>query len=124
MFERDPMALREKDQLTDQITHYLTRIISDTNGVTVNDTLNLLLNSKELIQNQRIHSLFKEFHQKLLRYQPGQSDINQLLEHPVSKGFYQYFKNFPLRYQDDHIHLTGSLTADFIYKHLKQMLSS
>jgi adenosine deaminase len=45
-----------------------------------------------------------------------------LLGHPFSSAFFEFFKDFPLPYHEEHIHLTGSLSAEFIYPHLKKLL--
>jgi adenosine deaminase len=36
---------------------------------------------------------------------------------------YEFFKNFPAKYREEHIHLTGSLEADFIFKKLQPILN-
>ena len=34
-----------------------------------------------------------------------------------------FLKNFPLRFQEEHIHLTGSLAAEFIFPRIQKILS-
>ena len=49
-------------------------------------------------------------------------DITTLIGHPFSEAFFEFLKDFPIPYHEEHIHLTGSLTAEFIYPHLKKLL--
>src|SRR6185369_9076060 len=44
--------------------------------------------------------------------------------HPVSKALGAFFRAFPIPFRDEHIHLTGSLDADFIYPRLAPLLES
>jgi adenosine deaminase len=48
--------------------------------------------------------------------------METLLEHELSNSFFTFLKNFPLPYHEEHIHLTGSLSAEFIFPHLKKLL--
>lgn len=112
------------DQETvDEIYYHLVHIISETNGLSLNNTLDLLSRSWPEDSNPRPKKYVEEFKKLLRDYQMGGLEIKTLMNHPVSQALFLFFKNFPLPYQEDHIHLTGSLTADFIYPHLKKLLA-
>ncbi|MGE0632537.1 MAG: hypothetical protein AB7O96_09025 [Pseudobdellovibrionaceae bacterium] len=97
-------------------------IISETNGITLADTLDLLLSSELQTKNAGAYKLIEEFQGLLKSYLMNQATIGELLHHPVSEALFEFFKNFPLKYQEEHTHLTGSLTAEFIYPRLKKLL--
>ncbi|MEY8716555.1 hypothetical protein [Francisella philomiragia] len=62
------------------------------------------------------------FHKKLKLFNNDELDIEDLLNHPIGIAFYDFLKSFPLKYHEEHIHLTGSLSAEFIYPRLKKLL--
>lgn len=99
----------------------IVKVVSETNGLSLGNTLELLLNSKDVAPPLRKH--FADFKNSLDKFRISQIDIESLLSHPVADGFYELFKNFPLKYREEHIHLTGSLTAEYIYPHLMKLLA-
>lgn len=99
----------------------IVKVVSETNGLSLNNTLELLLNSKDIAP--ALHKHLADFKDKLDKFRINKVDIETLLDHPVADGFYQLFKNFPIKYREEHIHLTGSLTAEYIYPHLMKLLS-
>lgn len=116
------MIMRMEEQKIQKITHLLIHVISETNGISLNDTLELLTFSPDLKEDKFIEKSILEFRKFLWGFQQGEVDIDTLLTHPVAMAFFKFFKNFPLPFYEDHIHLTGSLSADFIYPHLKRLL--
>ncbi len=96
----------------------LIEIISETNGVTLNNTLELLSFSPD----SKTSNTIDDFKEELISYQNRKTDVHSLLKHPVGKAFFTLFKGFPLRFHDQHIHLTGSLSAEFIYPRLRKIL--
>lgn len=116
------MKTEAKKNIIDNIKYALIDIISETNGITINDTLELLNYHPQLKINSEIKSLLGEFRTLLSQFQNNNINISQLLEHSFSKAFFEFFKNFPIAYHEEHIHLTGSLTAEFIYPRLKILL--
>ncbi len=100
----------------------LTKIISETNGLSILDTMELLSYSMEQKGEAHLSDLAKDFRNKLYDYQQDKITIHELLHHEVSHALFHFFKNFPLKYFEEHIHLTGSLSADFVYEHLKPHL--
>lgn len=112
----------KKDKAIKDIKLALIDIISETNGITINDTLELLSFYPSLKKNQAVEKSLAEFRKLLNGFQSSEVDISTLLGHPVSEAFFEFFKEFPLSYHEEHIHLTGSLSAEFIYPRLKKLL--
>lgn len=100
----------------------LTTIISETNGITLSDTLDLLLTSGLREQHLEAFEKVKEFRELLDLFKTNRVSIGVLLEHPVATALFDFFRGFPLKYHEEHIHLTGALTAEFIYPRLKPLL--
>lgn len=105
-----------------QLVRSLTTTISETNGISLSDTLDLLLSSDLEKNSPEAFSSVKEFRELLNQFQTNHTSINPLLQHPLSNAFSDFFKKFPLKYNEEHIHLTGALTAEFIYPRLKKLL--
>jgi adenosine deaminase len=100
----------------------LTKIISETNGITLEDTLELAENSLLIKETPLVQKHVHQFRSLLANFSQDEINIETLIEHPVGKALFLFFKNFPLRYQEEHIHLTGSLDAEFIFPRLKKLL--
>lgn len=105
-----------------KLTSALTTIISETNGISLSDTIDLLISSKLKNENSEAYQLVVEFRELLNSFQINQVAISSLLKHPLSAALFEFFKNFPLKYHEEHIHLTGAITAEFIYPRLKKLL--
>ncbi|UXR65435.1 hypothetical protein EZJ49_04105 [Bdellovibrio bacteriovorus] len=105
-----------------KLTSALTTIISETNGISLSDTIDLLISSKLKNENVEAYQLVVEFRELLNSFQINQVTISSLLKHPLSAALFEFFKNFPLKYHEEHIHLTGAITAEFIYPRLKKLL--
>lgn len=115
--------MRQIDSKTKKdLVKYTTEIISETNGISLADTLKLLMSSEIQHTNKKAYELIEEFDALVSHFQQNQASIHQLLDHPLSEALFQFLKNFPLKYNEEHIHLTGALTAEFIYPHLKKLL--
>ena len=112
----------KKEKIIKEIKKVLIDIISETNGVTINDTLELLSFSPVLKKNQLVEKSLFEFRKLINGFQRNEVDISTLLGHPFSEAFFEFFKEFPIPYHEEHIHLTGSLSAEFIYPRLKKLL--
>ena len=104
----------------DKINSSLIQTISETNGLSLMDTINLMAKSPGLEVRKEV----LDFKQKLHLYGTNQIKIQNLFDHSVGKSLFRFFKEFPIRFREEHIHLTGSLTADFIYPRLKKLLES
>jgi len=115
--------MREKSAKTiNGLKHQFVRVISETNGISLNDTLELMAYSIHLHQEPHLEKLIHEFSKLLSSFQVNEVDIDTLLNHPVSEALFDFFKSFPITYHEEHIHLTGSLSAEFIYPRLKKLL--
>jgi adenosine deaminase len=103
------------------LVKHLTNIIGETNGVGLKNTLDLLLTS-DLQKHHDAFLLVKEFRELIDLFKINKISIQKLLEHPVSDALFEFFKNFPLKYKEEHIHLTGAITADFIFPRIEKLL--
>ncbi|MCR9205569.1 MAG: hypothetical protein NXH75_13380 [Halobacteriovoraceae bacterium] len=112
----------KNQQLIDELTHELVNIISETNGINLNDTLELLSYSSLIQKVPLCFKSIQEFRKLIAGFHQDELDIYTLLSHPVASAFFQFFKAFPLKYREEHIHLTGSLNADFIFPRLKKLI--
>lgn len=107
--------------LKNALAAHFVKIISETNGISIKDTLDLSIQSN-YVENEQIKKSITEFRKLLSGYEQDEVEISTLLMHPVSDALKMFFKEFPLPYNEEHIHLTGSLTAEFIYPRLKKLL--
>lgn len=105
-----------------KLKKYLIEIISETNGISLVDTMNLLINSDVRDKDPQAYKLFIEFRNLIDLFMTNQETIQTLIAHPVAEAMGEFFKTFPLKYNEEHIHLTGSMTAEFIYPRLKKLL--
>lgn len=105
-----------------ELMQELITIVSETNGISLNDTLELMMHSPSLKTQRKPHKLIQEFQRLLADFHQDEIDVYTLLNHSVAKAFFEFFKNFPLPYHEEHIHLTGSMSAEFLYPRLKVLL--
>jgi adenosine deaminase len=106
----------------DLLTEHLIKIISETNGISLKDTLELAVMGDSKDDNPLIRKSLQEFRRLINDFHTDEVDIKTLLSHPVSQALFQFFKRFPKPYIEEHMNLTGSLTADFIHPHLMKLL--
>tara|TARA_B100001248_G_scaffold262732_1_gene261859 strand:- start:2706 stop:4349 length:1644 start_codon:yes stop_codon:yes gene_type:complete len=111
------------DQLILELQRSLTAIISETNGISLNDTMELLENAETVKTKPHLMAQIKSFKTLLNHFDQDEVQIDSLLNHPISEALFLFFKNFPLPYREEHIHLTGSLSADFIFPRIKKLLN-
>jgi len=114
---------KQQEDLIDKIHTQLVRVISETNGLNLVHTLELLLYSTSVDEAPMVRKSVEEFQRLLSDFNEQRADIFTLLDHPVAEAFFKFFKEFPIPYREEHIHLTGSLTAEFIYPRLKKLLT-
>jgi hypothetical protein len=117
------MKALKKEKTIQDIKCALIDIISETNGITVSDTLELLAFHPDLKSSPLVEKSLTEFRKLIIGFHNSEVDISTLLSHPFSEAFFGFFKDFPLPYHEEHIHLTGSLSADFIYPRLMLLLN-
>jgi adenosine deaminase len=108
--------------LAARLTRFLTHLISETNGLSLEDTLVLAEQSPQLDADAELAHAIREFHALLGRFRLHATPIETLLDHPLSHALAAFFHAFPLPFRDEHIHLTGSLAADFVYPRLAPLL--
>ncbi len=116
------MSLSPHDKLIRDLTKYITAIVSETNGITLMDTIDLLLSSDMKEKNNSCFQAVSEFRKLLNDFELDLIKINTLLDHIFSKAMFEFFKHFPIKFNEEHIHLTGSLTSEFIYPRLMKLL--
>ncbi len=107
-------------KLNDRIYSRLIHTISETNGLSLLDTLELMVQAPTLPKDIKTEVI--TFLQLLNAYRIDQIEIEQLFEHQIGRALFRFFNHFPLRYREEHIHLTGSLTAEYIYPRVKALL--
>jgi adenosine deaminase len=101
------------------LTRFLTQLISETSGLSLHDTL--VLAEQSPTAGEEV-ALIRDFRELLGRFRLDDATIETLLEHPVSLALEGFFRAFPIPFRDEHIHLTGSLDADFVYPRLEKLL--
>lgn len=109
-------------QIEKDLLKTITEIICETNGISLEDTLELLLQGSFSKANPEAFNLVKEFRNLISDFQQSKVKIQNLMKHPMNGVFFEFFRRFPLRYNEEHIHLTGALTAEFIYPRLKPLI--
>jgi len=107
----------------DLLTDHLIKIISETNGISLSNTLELAVMGEAKDDNPLIKKSLQEFRRLINDFQTDEVDIKTLLNHPVASALFNFFKRFPKSYIEEHIHLTGSLSAEFIHPHLMELLN-
>lgn len=113
------MVGRNKIEL---LTEHLIKIISETNGISLSDTLELAVMGDAKDDNALVRKSIQEFRRLINDFHSDEVEIKTLLNHQVSQALFQFFKRFPKPYIEEHIHLTGSLSAEFIHPHLMKLL--
>jgi len=111
-----------EDPIHRDLLRQVIRTISETNGISLKDTLELMASSELKNENAFAYQQLEDYRHLLNKFATDQTDIHELLRHPVSNAFFDFFRLFPLKFREEHIHLTGALTADFIFPRLKKLL--
>lgn len=111
-----------KTNKIDLLTDHLIKIISETNGISLSDTLELAVMGESKDDNGHIKKSINEFRRLISGFQTDEVDIKTLIAHPVAQALFHFFRKFPKPYIEEHIHLTGSLSAEFIHPHLMKLL--
>lgn len=107
--------------LVPRLGSFLTQLISETSGLSLEDTL-VLANNSPLLEPD-LAAAIREFHGLLGQFRLGRSPIDTLFAHPVSQALEAFFRAFPIPFRDEHIHLTGSLGAEFVWSRLEPLLN-
>ncbi len=113
---------KESSELMGLLEKELVHIIAETNGIYVYETLGLLEHVPSICDNPTALKTVQEFKHLLISHQGDEVDLKTLLDHPMSGAFFHFFKSFPLPFNEEHIHLTGSLSSDFLFPRLQKIL--
>jgi adenosine deaminase len=105
-----------------RVTRFFTQLISETSGLALEDTLMLAEQSPQLEADRELADCIGEFHDLLGAFRMHTAPIETLFAHPVSNGLADFFRGFPIPFRDEHIHLTGSLAADFVWERLAPLM--
>ncbi len=105
-----------------RLTKFFTQLISETSGLSLEDTLLLAEQSPQLEADGELAQPIRGFHALLEQFRLNAVPIEKLLDHPVSHALGAIFLAFPIPFRDEHIHLTGSLDADFVFSRLQPLL--
>ena len=114
---------KQHEDILFKLKNEIIKIISETGGIPLQDTINLLLSSSAVEKNKEIFRLIEEFNNLLSYFKNNTINVRSLLDHPFSKALFLFLKEFPLLYHEEHIHLTGSLSASFLYPRIKKLLT-
>ena len=106
--------------LIPRLTSFLTQLISETSGLSLEDTLVLAEGAPQL--DPDLTANIREFRTRLGEFRLGRAPIDALFAHPVSQALAAFFRAFPIPFRDEHIHLTGSLSAEFVWSRLGPLL--
>ena len=117
-----PLQLISPDPTHRTLLRHVIRMVSETNGVSLRDTLELMVNGDLSEEDSLAFDQLHDFRNLIDKFSINQMDIHTLLRHPVADAFFDFFRLFPLKYHEDHIHLTGALTAEFIYPRLRKLI--
>ncbi|HKR65169.1 MAG TPA: hypothetical protein VJZ00_15670, partial [Thermoanaerobaculia bacterium] len=78
--------------LVARLTRFLTQLISETSGLSLDDTLALAHQSPQLAREPELAAALDEFHTLLGRFRLHQTPIDSLLAHPVSDALADFFR--------------------------------
>jgi adenosine deaminase len=105
-----------------RLTKFFTQLISETSGLSLDDTLALAEHAPQLASDVVLAHEVREFRELLGRFRVDAAPIESLLGHAVARSLAEFFRAFPIPFRDEHIHLTGSLDAEFIWPRLAKLL--
>jgi adenosine deaminase len=105
-----------------RLTKFFTQLISETGGLSLDDTLALAEHAPQPASDAILAHEVREFRALLGRFRVNESPIEPLLNHDVARSLADFFRAFPIPFRDEHIHLTGSLDAEFIWPRLAKLL--
>ncbi len=107
-----------------RLTRFFTQLISETSGLSLEDTLSLAEQSPQLESDRELAGCIHEFRDLLGGFRLHDTPIEKLFAHPVSEALCDFFRAFPIPFRDEHIHLSGSLSADFVWERLEPLLKN
>lgn len=105
-----------------ELGRILIKLISETNGVSLLDTLELASHSVLFKQRPAAMRAAVEFRNLLFDCSRSTVEIETLFDHPVAEALKNFLETFPLPFREEHTHLTGSLDASFVYPRIAEQL--
>ncbi len=105
-----------------RLTRFFTQLISETSGLSLEDTLALAAQAPLIERDSSLAGLLHEFRDLLGGFRLNVTPIEKLLDHEVARSLAEFFRAFPIPFHDEHIHLTGSLDAEFVFPRLQLLL--
>lgn len=108
--------------LIPRLTKFFTQLISETSGLSLSDTLTLAEHAPQVLADGALAHEIHEFQSLLGRFRIDAAPIESLLDHTVARSLTEFFRSFLIPFRDEHIHLTGSLDAEFIWPRLARLL--
>ncbi|MBI2212291.1 MAG: hypothetical protein HYU52_01480 [Acidobacteria bacterium] len=109
-------------RIEDRLGAFIAELVSETNGLSIHDTLALACQSQAATTDAELGRLVEEFRALLANFRVDAAPIEQLLAHPFSLALEQFLRGFPLPYREEHIHLTGSLAPEFLFPRIQALL--
>lgn len=97
-------------------------IVSETNGISLTDTIDLMLSSSLKAKNNEAYNWVHEFKSLLNKFVTNEIAMPALRAHPFILVLEEFFRRFPLKYNEEHIHLSGSLTGEFVWSKLQALI--
>lgn len=74
------------------LSKYLIRTISETNGISLSDTLELLIRSEMAEESREAFEVVLDFKDKLELFRINKQSIHRLLEHAFTKSLFHFLK--------------------------------
>ncbi len=105
-----------------RLTKFFSQLISETSGLSLSDTLTLAAHAPQLVADGELAHDIHAFRALLGGFRVDAEPIESLLHHNVARSLSDFFRAFPIPFRDEHIHLTGSLDAEFIWPRLASLL--
>lgn len=97
-------------------------IVSETNGISLVDTLDLMLSSSLKTKSAEAYEWVTQYRELLNKFMINEIDMGTLKAHQFNLVLEEFFRRFPLKYKEEHIHLSGSLTGEFVWSKLQPLL--
>lgn len=116
------MSVLPSPDTIDRLTGFIAELVSETNGLSIHDTLSLACQSPVIENDPEMGAIVTGFRSKLDAFRVDAAPIEPLLAHPFSRALERFLRGFPLPYREEHIHLTGSLAPDFLFPRIKALL--
>ena len=82
----------------------LVRLISETNGLSLGDTLDLAQRSMLAQERPAARHSLADFRKQLFDYHRDAAHIDPLLSHPVALSLGRFLRHFPSAYREEPLH--------------------